>query len=194
MKISLPALPPPPERLRRVIERLPVRPPSILIAMALNRTLLPKLDADARSGLAGRCVEVVVNDFGVRFRLQLGDRGFAPAAAAGRRCPADQRNSGCALEPCRGGGRCRYAVLRTQTADARRYRVRAAAEEHARCHRAARSGVSGPAIDSAQPWEQPNSAKRSSPAASTTASRSAIQRSSDSGLVGRSDRPQPRPS
>jgi O2-independent ubiquinone biosynthesis accessory factor UbiT len=80
MKISLPALPPPPERLRRVIERLPVRPPSILIAMALNRTLLPKLDADARSGLAGRCVEVVVNDFGVRFRLQLGDRGFAPAA------------------------------------------------------------------------------------------------------------------
>jgi O2-independent ubiquinone biosynthesis accessory factor UbiT len=81
MNISLPAPPPPPEALRRLIERLPVRPPSILLAMVLNRTLLPKLDADARCGLAGRCVEVVVNDFGVRFRLQLGDRGFAPAAA-----------------------------------------------------------------------------------------------------------------
>jgi predicted lipid carrier protein YhbT len=64
-----------------LIERLPTQPPSMLLAIALNRALLPKLDAEARAGLAGHCVEVHVTDFGVRFRLALGTRGFAPAPA-----------------------------------------------------------------------------------------------------------------
>jgi predicted lipid carrier protein YhbT len=79
MNLSLPPLPAPPEALRRFIERLPTQPPSLLLAIALNRVLLPKLDAEARAGLAGHCVEVHVIDFGVRFRLALGTRGFAPA-------------------------------------------------------------------------------------------------------------------
>ena len=82
MNLSLPPLPPPPNALRRVIERLPTQPPSMLLALALNQALLPKLDAEARAGLGGRCVEVHVIDFGVRFLLTLGARGFAPAPAA----------------------------------------------------------------------------------------------------------------
>ena len=81
MNLALPPLPPPPEVLRRLIERLPTRPPSMLLAVALNRTLLPRLDAAARAGLSGHCVEVHVIDFGVRFRLALGPGGFASAPA-----------------------------------------------------------------------------------------------------------------
>lgn len=81
MNLSLPPLPPPPQALRRLIERLPTQPPSMLLAMALNRALLPKLDAAARAGLSGQCVEVHVIDFGVRFRLALGAGGFASAPA-----------------------------------------------------------------------------------------------------------------
>lgn len=84
MSIALPPLPPPPAALRRLIERLPARPPSTLLALALNRGLLPKLDEAARSGLSGQCVEVRVEDFGVRFRLALGPRGFASAPSAAR--------------------------------------------------------------------------------------------------------------
>ena len=79
MNVALPPLPAPPLALRRLIERLPTRPPSMLLALALNRTLLPRLDDAARAGLGGRAVEVHVDDFGVRCRLQLGPRGFAPA-------------------------------------------------------------------------------------------------------------------
>lgn len=79
MNLALPPLPPPPEALRRLIERLPTQPPSLLLAIALNRALLPKLDAEVRKGLSGHCVEVHVSDFGVRFRLELGPRGFTPA-------------------------------------------------------------------------------------------------------------------
>ena len=78
MTLSLPALPPPPEAIRRFIATLPPQPPSLLLALALNRLLLPKLDADARAGLGGRCVEVQVTDFGVRFLLELGAKGFGP--------------------------------------------------------------------------------------------------------------------
>lgn len=77
MNLALPPLPPPPAALRRLIERLPTQPPSMLLAVALNRALLPKLDATARAGLSGHCVEVHVIDFGVRFRLALGPGGFA---------------------------------------------------------------------------------------------------------------------
>ena len=81
MNLSLPPLPAPPQALRRLIERLPTQPPSMLLAIALNHALLPKLDAEARAGLTGHCVEVHVIDFGVRFRLALGARGFASAPA-----------------------------------------------------------------------------------------------------------------
>lgn len=88
---SLPALPPPPDALRRLIVRLPTQPPSLALALALNRLLLPKLAADVRAGLAGHCVEVQVTDFGVRFVLELGPGGFRPArsgAAAALRVKA----------------------------------------------------------------------------------------------------------
>lgn len=80
MNISLPVPPAPPAALRRLIERLPTQPPSLLLALALNRALLPHLAGDVRAGLSGRCVEVHVNDYGVRFRLELGPRGFTAAA------------------------------------------------------------------------------------------------------------------
>jgi predicted lipid carrier protein YhbT len=81
--LRLPPLPAPPEPLRRLIERLPVQPPSLLLALVLNRVLLPRLDGAAREALAGQAVEVAVTDFGVRCRLALGPAGFAPAPASG---------------------------------------------------------------------------------------------------------------
>jgi len=80
MNLALPALPAPPAALRRLIERLPIEPPSFVLAQVLNRVLLPRLDTAARAELAERCVEVHVNDFGLRLRLQLGARGFTAAA------------------------------------------------------------------------------------------------------------------
>jgi predicted lipid carrier protein YhbT len=82
--LRLPALPAPPETLRRIVERLPVEPPSLLLALALNRVLLPRLDSAAREALAGQAVEVAVIDFGVRCRLALGPTGFAPASGTPR--------------------------------------------------------------------------------------------------------------
>lgn len=79
----LPPLPAPPEPLRRLIERLPVEPPSLLLAVVLDRVLLPRLDAEARARLADQTVEVCVTDFGLRLRLALGRSGFTPAAPAG---------------------------------------------------------------------------------------------------------------
>ncbi len=77
--LPLPSLPAPPDAVRRLIERLPIEPPSFVLAKVLNRVLLPRLDADARAALADRCVEVHVSDFGVKMRLALGARGFALA-------------------------------------------------------------------------------------------------------------------
>lgn len=68
-------------RARRVVARLPVQPPSFVLARVLDRVLLPKLPADARVALAGRTVEVEVSDLGVRVRLQLADGGFRVAAS-----------------------------------------------------------------------------------------------------------------
>jgi predicted lipid carrier protein YhbT len=77
--LPLPPLPAPPDALRRLIERLPMAPPSFALATILNRVLLPRLDAAARATIADRSVEVHVNDFGVKMRLLLGARGFIPA-------------------------------------------------------------------------------------------------------------------
>jgi predicted lipid carrier protein YhbT len=62
-----------------VLERLPMQPPTLALALALNRVLLPRLPADARTALTQRVVEIAVTDLGLKLKLQLGARGFAPA-------------------------------------------------------------------------------------------------------------------
>lgn len=68
--------------LRAIVRRLPVEPPSFVVARVLDRVLLPRLDAGQRQALAGRVVEVEVIEAGVRVRLQLDTGGFAVAAGA----------------------------------------------------------------------------------------------------------------
>ncbi len=67
------------------VSRLPPHPPAWLAAPVLDRVLLPRLPADARTALAGACVELRVTDLGLRLRLrlQLGQRGFEPASWQG---------------------------------------------------------------------------------------------------------------
>lgn len=65
------------------VERLPVAPPSFVLAQALDRVLLQRLPADARQALTGRCVELRISDLGIRVRLRLTSRGFAPAPDVG---------------------------------------------------------------------------------------------------------------
>ena len=66
-------------RLRPLVQRLPMQPPALALALALDKLLLPKLPADAREALSGRPVEVAVIDLGLRLKLLLGPRGFAVA-------------------------------------------------------------------------------------------------------------------
>lgn len=68
-------------RLKPLLERLPMQPPALALATAMNRWLLPRLPADARQALSHRAVEVCVLDLGLRLRLQLVERGFALAPA-----------------------------------------------------------------------------------------------------------------
>lgn len=70
-------------RLRGFVSRLPVTPPSLLAARVLDRVLLPRLPDDARQALTGRCVELVVTDFGLRVRLRITPDGFASAGEGG---------------------------------------------------------------------------------------------------------------
>lgn len=84
-----PNLPTPPawlnqaaERLRRIVERLPVQPPSFVLARVLDRMLLPRLPADARAALGNRTVEISISDLGLCVRLQLAPGGF-PVAPSG---------------------------------------------------------------------------------------------------------------
>ena len=67
------------ERLRRIVERLPVQPPSFVLARVLDRMLLPRLPADARAALGNRTVEISISDLGLRVRLQLAPGGFRVA-------------------------------------------------------------------------------------------------------------------
>ena len=67
------------DRLRRIVERLPVQPPSFVLARVLDRVLLPRLPADARAALGERTVEVSVSDLGLRVRLLLAPGGFRVA-------------------------------------------------------------------------------------------------------------------
>jgi predicted lipid carrier protein YhbT len=66
-------------RLRALVRRLPIQPPSLLAALALDRLLLPRLDEAQKALLAKRAVEVEVVELGLRVRLVLGARGFAVA-------------------------------------------------------------------------------------------------------------------
>jgi O2-independent ubiquinone biosynthesis accessory factor UbiT len=70
------ALHEPARKLRGLIRRLPVQPPSFIAARVLDRLLWPRLDATQRRLLAGRTVEVELLEPGVRLRLRLGARGF----------------------------------------------------------------------------------------------------------------------
>lgn len=67
-------------RLRALLRRLPLQPPSFVAARALDRLLLPRLDAEQRRLLAGRVVELELLEPGLRVRLLLGPSGFMPAA------------------------------------------------------------------------------------------------------------------
>lgn len=70
-------------RLRGLVQRLPVAPPSQLAARVLDRVLWPRLPEDVRRTMQGQCVELCVTDFGLRVRLQIAPQGFAPAADQG---------------------------------------------------------------------------------------------------------------
>jgi len=67
------------ERLRGIVRRLPVQPPSFVAARLLDRLLLPRLDDAMRAGLSNRTVEVELVETGLRVRLRLGPRGFSVA-------------------------------------------------------------------------------------------------------------------
>lgn len=79
-------LPPVPARVRAVVSRLPVRPPSALLALALNRLWWPLLDESARHGLAGKVVELQVDDLGLSCRLVADRSGLH--AAGGSQVPS----------------------------------------------------------------------------------------------------------
>lgn len=68
------------QRLKPVASRLPMHPPARVLSVLLDRLLLPKLPADARSALSGRCVALAVTDFGLDLRLVLARDGFRPEA------------------------------------------------------------------------------------------------------------------
>ncbi|WKB54806.1 ubiquinone anaerobic biosynthesis accessory factor UbiT [Eleftheria terrae] len=74
---------PVPQVVRRLVSRLPVQPPSLVLAAALDRLLRPRLPADVLPLLQGRVVEVAVTDLGLRCRVLLAPGGFRPAAAGG---------------------------------------------------------------------------------------------------------------
>ncbi len=74
---------PVPVPLRRLVARLPIAPPSVALALALDRLLLPRLSADDVAQLSGRVVEIEVLDLGIRCRVSLGARGFRAAPDRG---------------------------------------------------------------------------------------------------------------
>jgi len=78
--LSLPSLPAP---WRARVARLPTRPPSTLLALLLDRLLLPRLDAGQREALQGAIVEIELQELGARVRLSLGPQGFRAAAESG---------------------------------------------------------------------------------------------------------------
>lgn len=70
-----------PQPLRRFVAALPTQPPSFVLALALDRVLMPQLSADVRELLQQRTVELLVSDLGVRARVRLTPAGFRVAPA-----------------------------------------------------------------------------------------------------------------
>jgi predicted lipid carrier protein YhbT len=66
-------------RLRPVLQRLPMHPPALALAAALNRLLLPRLPQDARAALSNRPVAVDITDLGLSLKMELGPQGFGAA-------------------------------------------------------------------------------------------------------------------
>ena len=67
---------PVPAALRDFVARLPIRPPSFVLALALDRLLRPQLSAEVARQLADHVVEIAVRDLGIRCRLMLTAAGF----------------------------------------------------------------------------------------------------------------------
>ena len=68
-------------RLKPVLSRLPMQPPTQALALALNRWLLPRLPDDARTTLSRRAVRIDITDLGLSLPLLLDERGFRRAPA-----------------------------------------------------------------------------------------------------------------
>lgn len=68
-----------PGPLRRIVAALPTQPPSFVLAMALDRVLMPQLSAEVRELLQLHTVELLVSDIGVRARVRLKPTGFCVA-------------------------------------------------------------------------------------------------------------------
>ncbi|MCM2495095.1 sterol-binding protein [Burkholderia glumae] len=66
--------------LRRGLALLPVRPPATVLCLLLDRHLLPQLDDEARTRIAGRRYVIEVTDLGIAIGLTLGDDGFRVAS------------------------------------------------------------------------------------------------------------------
>ncbi|WP_374592323.1 SCP2 domain-containing protein [Aquabacterium sp.] len=72
----------PKQLLRNVIRRLPVWPPSMVAAQALNRLWWPRVDRATQRELSGRVVELVVDDLGITCRLIAQPGGLSPATSS----------------------------------------------------------------------------------------------------------------
>lgn len=70
--------------LRPVVSSLPQHPPAFVLALALNRVLLPRLPEAAREALSHRPVAIEVTDLGLAMKLRLGRRGFEVASPTSR--------------------------------------------------------------------------------------------------------------
>lgn len=64
-----------------LLSRLPVQPPSLVLARVLTERWWPQVPLSARPGLCGRRVDVVVRDLGLTFRLCAEGRGIRMATA-----------------------------------------------------------------------------------------------------------------
>jgi len=76
-RLALPALP---VQLLKFVQRLPWQPPSLALALALQRVLLPRLSASQRRELGDSVVAIEVLDLGLQCRVWLpGGERFAVA-------------------------------------------------------------------------------------------------------------------
>ena len=62
-----------------VLRRLPVQPPSLMLAHMLSERWWPQVPLSARPGLCGRRVDVIVRDLGLTFRLCAQGQGIRMA-------------------------------------------------------------------------------------------------------------------